>query len=120
MIEKNFLWGGASAANQYEGGYDQGNRGESIIDYMPGGKARMQLAMTGKTDINNRDEESYVYPNHRAVEGYEHYLEDIDYMHEMGFNVYRMSISWTRIFPTGFEDKPNQEGIDFYMTILRN
>lgn len=118
MLKEGFFWGGATAANQYEGSYNVGGRGESIIDYIPGGKARMKLSMSGQIDINNRDEETYVYPNHRAVEGYDYYLKDIELMAEMGFNIYRMSISWSRIFPTGFEDTPNQEGIDFYMSVF--
>ncbi len=118
MLKEGFLWGGATAANQYEGCFDKGGRGESIIDYIPGGKERMKLTRSSQIDINNRDEEKYVYPNHRAVEGYDYYLKDIELMAEMGFNVYRMSIAWSRIYPTGFEHTANQEGIDFYKSVF--
>ncbi|WOO88084.1 family 1 glycosylhydrolase [Mollicutes bacterium LVI A0039] len=116
--KKGFLWGGATAANQYEGSYNQGGRGESVIDYIPGGKQRMMLSFENKIDIYSRDEKQYVYPNHRAVEGYDYYFKDIDLMAEMGFNVYRMSISWSRIYPTGFEEQPNQEGVQYYRKVF--
>ncbi len=120
MINKQgFLWGGATAANQYEGGYNLGGRGESVIDYIPGKKGRMKLLETGDVDLYNRDEKQYVYPNLKSVNGYEEYLNDIDYMIEMGFKSYRFSLSWTRIFPTGFETEPNQAGLDFYRKILQ-
>lgn len=120
MIEnKNFLWGGATAANQYEGSFDVGGRGESVIDYVPGGKERMPLFLANQINIYERDEKAHTYPNHRGVEGYDYYLNDIDLMAEMGFNVYRLSISWSRIYPTGFEDQPNQEGIEFYRKVFK-
>lgn len=115
---KEFLWGGATAANQYEGSYNIGGRGESVIDYVPGGKERMPMSFRNEINIYERDEDKYVYPNHRAVEGYDNYLSDIDLMAEMGFNVYRMSIGWSRIYPTGFEQVPNQEGLDFYRKVF--
>lgn len=116
---KDFLWGGATAANQYEGGYDQGGRGHSVIDYVPGGKQRLEMRANGTIDIYNMDFDKYVYPNHRGTEFYTHYEEDINLFAEMGFKVFRMSISWSRIYPTGFEDTPNQAGIDFYMNIFK-
>lgn len=116
---KDFLWGGATAANQYEGGYDQGGRGHSVIDYVPGGKQRMQLRVSGEVDIYNMDFDKYVYPNHRGTEFYTHWEEDINLFAEMGFKVFRMSISWSRIYPTGFEAEPNVEGLEFYRKVFK-
>ena len=45
---------------------------------------------------------------------YHHYEEDIALLAEMGFKCFRMSINWTRIFPTGMEDEPNEKGLEFY------
>lgn len=118
MLSKEFLWGGATAANQYEGGYNLGGRGESIIDYIPGGDDRLKLLMNNEVDIYQRSDK-YTYPNHRGTEGYTHMEEDINLMKELGFKVYRMSISWSRIYPTGFEDTPNKEGIEFYEKIFK-
>lgn len=115
---KDFYWGGATAANQYEGSFNKDGRGESVIDYIPGGKDRMKMAFNNEIDINSRDEERFVYPNHRAVEGYDYHFSDIDLMAEMGFNIYRLSISWSRIYPTGFEDQPNAEGVNYYKKIF--
>ncbi len=119
MFSKEFLWGGATAANQYEGYFDVDGRGESVIDYFPGGKKRMDMALACEIDIYNRDHDKHKYPNHRGTEFYTHYEEDIKLMAEMGFNVYRMSISWTRIFPTGFESEPNKKGLEFYLKVFK-
>lgn len=59
-----------------------------------------------------------IYPSHEAVDFYHHYKEDIALFHEMGFRCFRMSISWTRIFPTGMEEEPNEEGLKFYDDIF--
>ncbi len=117
-MRKDFLWGGATAANQAEGGFDLGGRGMSVMDYVPGGKIRLKLLHNSGIDIYNH-EEQYNYPNKVGNEFYKYYEEDIALMAEMGFKVYRMSISWSRIYPTGFESKPNQSGIDFYTKIFK-
>lgn len=118
MLNKDFLWGGATAANQYEGAYETGGRGHSVMDYVPGGKVRLKLLHNSGVDIYNMSDE-YSYPNHEGTRFYEHYEEDIKLMAELGFKVYRMSISWSRIYPTGFEDKPNDEGLLFYHKIFK-
>jgi len=114
---KNFLWGGATAANQLEGGFDQDGRGLSIADALPGGKKRFEIVQT--PDFNwEIDEDKYKYPNHLGIDYYHHYKEDIGLFAEMGFKTYRFSISWSRIYPRGDEQEPNQAGLDFYEKII--
>ncbi|RCW63139.1 glycoside hydrolase family 1 protein [Saliterribacillus persicus] len=109
----DFLWGGATAANQIEGGFDEGNKGLNIADVLPGGKERLKfLKEPGfKFEINKS---KYNYPNHQAIDFYHRYKEDIKLFAEMGFKVFRMSIAWSRIFPNGTELEPNEEGLAFY------
>ncbi|MGY3703598.1 6-phospho-beta-glucosidase [Vagococcus martis] len=116
IFPDEFLWGGATAANQYEGGYNQGGKGPALVDVLPSGKDRYDV-MSGKLDYKKLDE-STEYPGRVAVDGYSHWEEDIDYMIEMGFRVYRFSISWSRIFPLGTEKTPNTEGLKFYEKII--
>ena len=103
-----FLWGGATAANQCEGGWNLDGKGPSIADVRLAGQAH-------KERENNMDiEEGYYYPSHIAIDFYHHYKQDIALMGEMGFRVYRTSINWSRIFPRGDEVLPNEEGLRFY------
>ena len=107
-MRKDFLWGGATAANQYEGGYNENGKGLSIADVERGS----QLGVTRQ--IDDRVIEGVYYPSHVATDFYHNYKEDIALFAEMGFKCYRMSIAWTRIFPRGDEEKPNVEGLKFY------
>ena len=111
-LRKDFLWGGATAANQCEGGYLDGGRGLSTVDVMPHGKDRFPVAL-GKLKMFECDEDHY-YPSHEAIDMYNRFKEDIALFAEMGFKCYRLSIAWTRIFPTGEETIPNEEGLKFY------
>lgn len=108
MLKKDFLWGGATAANQFEGGWDQGGKGISVPDLCTNGSKDVPKHFTPKLDP------AKLYPSHEAVDFYHHYKEDIAMFAEMGFKCFRMSISWTRIFPTGMEEQPNEEGLEFY------
>lgn len=107
-MKKDFLWGGATAANQCEGAFLEGHKGLSIMDVMTNGSKIHERLITDGI------KEEYYYPNHDGNKFYEHYQEDIALMAEMGFKCYRMSIAWTRIFPNGDEEKPNEEGLKFY------
>lgn len=109
---KNFLWGGATAANQCEGGFDQGGRGLANVDVIPTGKDRRSV-ITGKREML-AFEEGYFYPAKEAIDMYHHFKEDIALFAEMGFKTYRLSIAWSRIFPKGDEETPNEEGLRFY------
>ena len=110
---EGFLWGGATAANQLEGASQEGGKGLNLADVLPGGKVRLELLM--KPGFNYEiDESKYHYPNHEAIDFYHRYREDIALFAEMGFKVFRMSIAWSRIFPRGDEETPNEEGLAFY------
>ncbi|MBQ9327293.1 MAG: glycoside hydrolase family 1 protein [Solobacterium sp.] len=108
----NFLWGGATAANQVEGGFNEGNKGRSIADMLSNG------THSSPRTISKEDEADLYYPNRIASDFYHHYKEDIALMAEMGFKAYRMSIAWTRIYPTGEEDTPNEAGLKFYQDVF--
>ena len=105
---ENFLWGGAVAANQLEGAWDVGGKGPSVPDMCTVGSYKTPKRVTRTI------EEGTLYPSHEAIDFYHRYEEDIALFHEMGFKCFRMSISWTRIFPTGMEKNPNEEGLSFY------
>lgn len=109
---KGFLWGGATAANQCEGGYREGGRGLANVDVCPAGKDRGAV-ITGHKKMLDFDGE-HDYPAKEGVDLYHHFREDIRLFAEMGFQVYRMSLAWTRIFPNGDEEEPNEEGLRFY------
>lgn len=111
-----FLWGGATAANQCEGAYNEGGRGLSSVDVVPFGPDRMPVAR-GLKKMLECDEE-HTYPAHEAIDMYHHYKEDIAMFGEMGFKCYRLSISWTRILPNGDDEVPNEEGLLFYDSLF--
>lgn len=110
---EGFLWGGATAANQIEGGFREGNKGLNIADVLPGGKGRLKVLLEPGFNFEV-NKEKYTYPNHEAIDFYHRYKEDIALFAEMGFKVFRMSIAWTRIFPNGNELEANEEGLAFY------
>jgi len=110
-MKQNFLWGGATAANQIEGAYDADGKGLSTADLLPGRDGRQKYF---SAPVGFLQESFPYYPSHVAVDFYHHYKEDIALMAEMGMNCYRMSIAWTRIYPTGVEDEPNEAGLAFY------
>ena len=105
---ENFLWGGAVAAHQLEGAWDVDSRGPSICDVLTGGAAGVARKITdGVIDGLN-------YPNHRGIDYYHTFREDDALFREMGFKCFRTSISWSRIFPNGDEEEPNEAGLKFY------
>lgn len=105
---KNFLWGGAVAAHQLEGAWDADGRGPSICDVMTGGSRTEPRRITDGVLSGER------YPNHTGIDFYHTYKEDIALFAEMGFKCFRTSISWSRIFPNGDEETPNEAGLQFY------
>ena len=102
-----FLWGGATAANQIEGAYDEDGKGLSVQDVMPRGI--LAPPTQAPTPDNLKLE---------AIDFYHRYAEDIALLAEMGFKVFRFSIAWSRIFPLGDETEPNEEGLAFYDRVL--
>lgn len=107
-ISDQFLWGGATAANQYEGGYLADGKGLSIADVEMGGN------IDHPREIHESVHPHTYYPSHEGTGFYDHYKEDIALFAQMGFKVFRMSIAWSRIYPTGEENEPNEEGLKFY------
>lgn len=116
VFPENFLWGGAIAANQSEGGYREGGKGLTTVDMIPYGENRMPIKL-GLVDSVELSEDEF-YPSHQAIDFYHRYKEDIALLAEMGFKTFRMSIAWSRIFPKGDELEPNQAGIDFYRSVF--
>ncbi|MCV2270556.1 6-phospho-beta-glucosidase [Clostridioides difficile] len=105
---QEFLWGGAVAAHQVEGGYNKGGKGISIADVMTAGTHTISRKITDGVI------EGLNYPNHEAINFYENYKEDIRLFAEMGYKCFRTSIAWTRIFPNGDESIPKEDGLKFY------
>ena len=105
---KNFLWGGATAANQFEGAWNEDGKGVSMADVCTTGGVKKGREIT--LDVHP----DLYYPNHDGIDFYHRYKEDIALMGEMGYKTFRMSINWTRIFPLGYEEEPNEEGLKFY------
>ena len=115
-LPEGFLWGGATAANQCEGGYMEGGKGPGTVDMIPWGENRLAV-MQGHMDYRELPEDSY-YPALEAIDMYHRWKEDIALMAEMGFKCCRFSFAWSRIFPTGEEEAPNEEGLKFYENII--
>lgn len=105
---ENFLWGGATAANQCEGAYLEDGKGLSVSDIITVGSHTSPRIVT--PEVNDK----YYYPSWKAIDFYHHYKEDFALFAEMGFKAYRLSISWARIFPNGDDDEPNEKGLEFY------
>jgi 6-phospho-beta-glucosidase len=118
---KDFLWGGATAANQLEGAYNEDGKGLSIFDmvkFIPKEERGNDIEMDVRSEkelealLALKDGENF--PKRRGIDFYHRYQEDIALFAEMGFKVFRMSISWARIFPNGNDLTPNEEGLAFY------
>ena len=123
----NFLWGGATAASQVEGGYDQGGKGLDTQDCKP---QYFNLTSKEKNDWKYKQMTSEKYELAKTVKGianypfrfgsqeYTHFKEDIALFAEMGMKIYRLSISWARIYPNGDDEEPNQEGLQYYHNVF--
>ena len=107
-MPKDFLWGGAIAAHQAEGAWNVAGRGMSIADVMTAGGNGIPR------EITRGIKEDVYYPNHEAIDFYHRYKEDIQLFKALGLKCLRTSISWSRIFPTGQEDEPNEAGLQYY------
>lgn len=112
-FKKDFLWGGATAANQVEGAYLEDGKGVSVADVVTVG------SHTTPRIISLEQDAQYYYPSRKAVDHYHHYKEDIALFAEMGFKAYRMSVSWARIFPNGDDEIPNEKGLAFYESVFK-
>lgn len=121
QFPEGFLWGGATAANQLEGAYNEGGKGLSIFDmvqFVPKEERGNEIEMDVKSKKELEDllagKGGDNFPKRRGIDFYHRYQEDIALFAEMGFKTFRMSISWPRIFPNGDEREPNEEGLAFY------
>lgn len=114
VFPKGFLWGGAVAANQLEGGYLQDGKGLSTADVLKCGKERIAMMANYESITKAIDNMDGYYPSHEAIDFYNKYKEDVALFAEMGFKTFRTSIAWSRIFPNGDELVPNEEGLKFY------
>ena len=137
-LPDSFLWGGATADFQFEGGFGKGGRGLLTRDFETDGSVKNPRQLTLKMADGSRGSvnssffqcqpipegavpciyDDQYYPSHQAVDFYTHWKEDIALMAEMGFGVYRFSITWSRIFPLGDEETPNEEGVQFYVDVV--
>ena len=111
-LPKDFLWGGAASAHQCEGAWNVGGKGISIADVMTAGSRDCPRRITDGIMIGE------IYPNHEGNQFYDRFEEDIRLMAEMGLRCFRTSIAWTRIFPRGDEEEPNEEGLRFYDKVV--
>ncbi|WP_179396049.1 6-phospho-beta-glucosidase [Lacticaseibacillus absianus] len=107
-LRSDFLWGGAVAAHQLEGGWQEGGKGVSVADVMTAGANGVERRITAGVVPGEN------YPNHEAIDFYHRYKSDIQLFKELGLKAFRTSIAWTRIFPNGDETTPNEAGLQFY------
>lgn len=116
--EKQFFWGGATSAAQSEGNYLADGRQPSNFDFLPLDDRRLKAVYKNQSAsiLESRGDE--IYPGRNGNDFYHHYQEDIALLKELGANSFRFSISWSRIFPTGEEEEPNEAGLLFYENIL--
>ena len=110
MIPENFLWGASTAANQVEGAWDEDGKGVSVVDVQACGEKGRYVTDGVLPDC--------FYGSHQATDFYHHYKDDISLLAELGLKAYRMSIGWTRIFPNGVEEEPNEAGLAFYDSVF--
>lgn len=121
---KKIYWGGATAASQYEGGFTDG-KGLDTQDCRPyltrTNNATTQTRLLTKEVIEKAKKENTddYYPFRKGTNGYKYSLEDIDLLSEMGLDLYRFSISWSRLFPSGFEKEANPKGVAYYDRIFK-
>ena len=121
-LPEDFLIGTANSAFQSEGAMDRDGKSENIMEYFareyagiysPGiaKKVKEGIMKSGRVDPNSTDlpdRGCFFYDN------YEAYIED---MAKTGQNVYRLSLSWCRIIPTGYGEV-NPKGIEFYNKVI--
>ena len=119
------LWGGATASSQYEGGWNEGGKGMDTQDcreYLPRtSNATVATRLLTKDAIKRAKENSNNswYPFRTGSDGYHRIDEDISLLKELGIDIYRLSISWARLFPNGDENEPNPDGIKYYDEVIQ-
>jgi len=126
QFPEGFLWGGATAANQFEGGWKEGGKGWSVSDCarshldmdVQDYKKQNETLLADVQEAMAHPEDQRHYPKRHGSDFYHHYKEDIALLAEMGFKVFRLSIAWSRIYPNGDDTQPNEEGLKFYDNVF--
>lgn len=113
VFPENFFWGGAVSAGQCEGAWDVGGRGASVADHLTAGSRDVRRELTAEIDPER------LYPSHQAIDFYHRFEGDIQLLAELGVKMFRLSISWSRIFPHGDDSAPCEEGLAFYDRVFR-
>ena len=122
----DFLWGGAIAANQAEGAWQEGGKGLSVPDVdwhnphlVRGGKRDADSEMTS-TRLNEllAIREDWQFPKRSGIDFYHTYKDDLALMKQLGLKAFRTSINWARIYPNGDDEQPNEEGLQFYDDLI--
>ena len=121
---KKILWGGATAASQYEGGWDENGKGIDTQDCRPYIKRTSNATTTTRLLTKEviekaKKSEDSLYPFRKGSDGYHHLDEDIELLKELGIDIYRFSISWARLYPKGDEEEPNEGGIAYYDRVIK-
>lgn len=111
-FNKDFFWGGALAADQCEGAYDEDGKGLSTADLITSGDVNTPRQITKTVEPGKN------YPSHKGIDHYHRYKEDIALFAEMGFKMYRFSIDWSRIYPNGDDEEPNELGLKHYDDVV--
>lgn len=124
VFPENFLWGGALSACQAEGAYNVDGKTLTIPEVMKFNdkndrKVTKQLKITKEMiEEAKNDPDTVKYPKRRGIDFYHTYKEDMALFKEMGFKVFRYSISWARLFPNGDDKEPNELGLKFYDSVI--
>lgn len=122
----DFLWGGAQAASQADGAFDEDGKGLNSSDVQPflKGLSNQEIQKLQKDGMtlaelkrNTTDQERY-FPKRFGIDFYHTYQSDLDLLAEMGFKTFRTSLDWSRIFPNGDDQEPNQSALDHYSQMI--
>ena len=111
-LPESFFWGGSIAAHQLEGAWQEDGKGPAIMDYATAGTYETPRVFTKGIEKDKK------YPSHQGIDFYHRYQEDIALFAEMGFTALRISIDWSRIYPNGDDELPNQAGIRYYQDVV--
>jgi len=120
---RDFLWGGAIAANQADGGGSEGNKGMSIADFHPYRKLAARDDRREDSAIRNDDsvlviDPALYYPKQHGIDFYHRFEDDLELMEQMGLKAFRTSFDWSRIYPNGDEETPNEAGLQYYDRLI--
>lgn len=121
---ENFLWGGALSACQVEGAYNVDGKTltmPEVMQFNPKNERKVTKVLKITKEMIEKaknDPDAVKYPKRRGIDFYHTYKEDMALFKEMGFKVFRYSISWARLFPNGDDKEPNELGLKFYDSVI--